>query len=800
MKKPAPSETGSSLGLIAYLEATRIRLPLKAVDCRFNVFGDIADVRIDQVFEQNNATALDVTYTFPLPAEAAVYGCEMTVNGRVIRAVVKEENEARELAAKFKAEGRRVARTEAPRENLFNLELGNVQPGDAIVIRLEYFQILDRIGDSVSLAIPSCPGIRYIPGKPLLRSNRGKGAADDTDQVPDASKITPPRIGDLHPDAAYFSLEGSLSAEGADETSVSSPSHGVIVSKKGERLAIRLAARGDSVPDRDFILRWRENAGATALRALTHRSGAHTYAVVRVAAPRGLPEAAEEPKDVYLLLDRSSSMQGIKWAKAAEALGRFARELAPHDRVFLTLFDNAFIDFDEHPISPADLLADPSFESIGEMEGPRGGTELLPALRHVLGKAAQHSSVRPASIVLITDGEVGNEAEICRALSGSGVTVHCFGIDTTVNDAFLKRMARESGGACLLLSPHDNIPSAVAAMAVRMRRPALLDLMPSDEWEPARGVARAVADIHAGEAVTLVFRGPADAGELRLFGKRVDGAPVEFRFPIEPDSSEAPRLMWAKGRIEQLLAYDRQTEAVALATEHNLVCEGTSFLAWDDAERVPVAQRGLYQPSMMPGEWDLAAAPGSRLPRDPRNRHGVPAALYCAIGDDDSTSFGELLPDTSAPLLERLGFRRHAKAPQHPAPSPMEELVRRYHRFADAGLPFPIGSDPTAVTIRGKRRIERLREALLRAFDPLGENVCKIVVGILMTWLVRGGRAELHDRTVRLESMAGTPRTGDPRETLAEIAAGLTGEEADALRRLLAELQSPPAGKKPRRR
>jgi Ca-activated chloride channel family protein len=97
----------SAAGLLAWLEDTRVRLPLKAIDCHFDVFGDIAAVRIVQLYEHSLQVPLDVTYTFPLPAGAAVYRCEMVVNGRVIRAVVKEENEAREMAARFKAEGRR---------------------------------------------------------------------------------------------------------------------------------------------------------------------------------------------------------------------------------------------------------------------------------------------------------------------------------------------------------------------------------------------------------------------------------------------------------------------------------------------------------------------------------------------------------------------------------------------------------------------------------------------------------------------------------------------------------------------
>ena len=75
-----------------------------------------------------------------------------------------------------------------------SFQLGNTVPGDHIVIRFAYFQMLFRLGEGLSLRIPFCPGIRYIPGKPLLRKNRGLGTVDDTDQVPDASRITPPRI------------------------------------------------------------------------------------------------------------------------------------------------------------------------------------------------------------------------------------------------------------------------------------------------------------------------------------------------------------------------------------------------------------------------------------------------------------------------------------------------------------------------------------------------------------------------------------------------------------------------------
>jgi Ca-activated chloride channel family protein len=185
--RPAPQP----FGLFALVESKRVILPLKGVECDFSIVSGVAEVTMTQVFRQENQKPLDCVYLFPLPADASVYFCEADINGRTIRAQVRERQEARQIAEQKKAAGFRTALVEAERENLFTLSLGNVQPGDLVIMQLKYFQTLRSLAGMPSLEIPFCPGIRYIPGKPLLRSNKGKGTVDDTDQVPDASRITP---------------------------------------------------------------------------------------------------------------------------------------------------------------------------------------------------------------------------------------------------------------------------------------------------------------------------------------------------------------------------------------------------------------------------------------------------------------------------------------------------------------------------------------------------------------------------------------------------------------------------------
>src|SRR6266581_2306669 len=144
-----PFAMPNSRGLLAITETLeRVILPLKGVECDFSVLSGIAEVSMTQIFRQENDQPMDCEYLFPLPADASVYFCEADINGRTIRAQVRERQEARQLAAEKKAAGFRTALVESERDNLFTLSLGNVQPGDLVVISLKYVQTLRSLAES----------------------------------------------------------------------------------------------------------------------------------------------------------------------------------------------------------------------------------------------------------------------------------------------------------------------------------------------------------------------------------------------------------------------------------------------------------------------------------------------------------------------------------------------------------------------------------------------------------------------------------------------------------------------------
>src|SRR5204863_6030678 len=64
---------------------------------------------------------------------------------------------------------------------------------------------------------------------------------------------------------------------------------------------------------------------------------------------------------------------------------------------------------------------------------------------------------------------------------------------------------------------------------------------------------------------------------------------------------------------ELLLAKGQNNEAIALAKENNIICEGAAFIAWDEQERVSVSRLEVYQPSVEPDMLAQAACGSGHL-------------------------------------------------------------------------------------------------------------------------------------------------------------------------------------------
>jgi hypothetical protein len=153
-----------------------------------------------------------------------------------------------------------------------------------------------------------------------------------------------------------------------------------------------------------------------------------------------------------------------------------------------------------------------------------------------------------------------------------------------------------------------------------------------------------------------------------------------------------------KRRIESLLQVGKTKEAIALAKKANLVCRGTAFVAWDDAEEVAIAQDEVYQPSL-----------------------DLPSGVSCS---------------TPAPRASFMAFSGAAYMPASRSASPAKRpssFKNNLRDWCDAILAAP--SNESVSDIVDQQKLRRLTERLTRAIESaFCPDDAKKLTSIVLDW------------------------------------------------------------------
>ena len=174
-----------------------VLVPLLNTKVTMTISGLIARTTVSQQFSNPSDEWAEGVYVFPLPEQAAVDHLRMKIGERIIEGQIQERAQAKKTYAKAKAKGQRASLVEQKRPNIFTTSVANIAPHAPITIDIEYQEVVLYDQGRFLLRFPMVVGPRYIPGRPHTIHGHslpqpGQGWVPDTDQVPDASRITPP--------------------------------------------------------------------------------------------------------------------------------------------------------------------------------------------------------------------------------------------------------------------------------------------------------------------------------------------------------------------------------------------------------------------------------------------------------------------------------------------------------------------------------------------------------------------------------------------------------------------------------
>jgi Ca-activated chloride channel family protein len=606
-------------------------LPLKAMDVRTRIDGLIAQTDLTQTFQNVHTEPLEATYIFPLPDRAAVTRFRLEVAGRVIEGQLKERGAARKEYDEAIQAGYRAAITEEERPGVFTMRVGNLPPGEEATVRLSLAGPLPYSEGEATFRFPLVVGPRYIPGTPLPGPSVGAGVAPDTDAAPDASRISPPVLLPGFPNPVQLSLAVEFAPSALAPVAHRSSLHAVI--DEQDARVRRVTIQPGERLNRDFILRFQiaQEKIVTALSLQPNAEGTEGTFVLTLVPPAHT-SAAVKPRDVVFVLDRSGSMAGWKMVAARRAMARMVDTLTDADCFTVYAFDDVI----ETPnfgnavgqAKPALQTATnrcrfQAVEFLSKIDS-RGGTEMAKPLTKGVNQltqnlAAKDRKERDRILVLVTDGQVGNEDQILRQIGKQvkDVRVFALGIDRAVNEAFLKRLADLGGGGYTSVESEERLDEVMDQVHRHIATPVLtgLHLEPAGlAFVPDSVVPRRMPDLFAGTPLVVTGRYRGAAGSLALQAREAAGGMWSAQVKAEIGGNPAATRVWARGRLRDLedrYVIDRsdelENEIVATSLRFGVLCRFTAFVAVDRSEVVNAGGQvhGIVQPVEQPEGWKM---------------------------------------------------------------------------------------------------------------------------------------------------------------------------------------------------
>ena len=164
--------------------------PLKQTTVKAEISGFLSRVVVTQEFENPFKEKIEAVYTFPLPQNAAVDDMTMLVGDRTVRGKILRREEAEAVYEAAKTGGQVASLLNQERPNIFTQSVANIMPGEQIKITISYVETLKYEDGSYEFVFPMVVGPRYIPGS-ATAFPAATAFRPDTDNVPDASRITP---------------------------------------------------------------------------------------------------------------------------------------------------------------------------------------------------------------------------------------------------------------------------------------------------------------------------------------------------------------------------------------------------------------------------------------------------------------------------------------------------------------------------------------------------------------------------------------------------------------------------------
>ncbi len=617
----ANSSEQSSLSPYFFVEGSDSSLenfPLKDTRVEVAISGVIAAVTVRQVYSNMGGVPINGTYIFPGSTRAAVHAMKMTIGEQVIRAQIKEKEQARKAFEAAKQQGKNASLLEQQRPNVFSMEVANVMPGDTIEIELSYTELLVPENGTYQFVYPTVVGPRYTS-----MSSEQAPPSERWVQNPYLKKGSPPRTD--------FSIEVSLAA-GMPIQEISSRSHDIDVAFDDESQArVTLTKQDGFGGDRDFILDYRLTGRQISSGLILQQGDDENFFLLMTQPPKRVEPDTIPAREYLFVIDVSGSMSGYPLDTAKLLVKNLIGGMRSTDSFNVLFFAGDSKVLSKTPIAATQANINRAVAMIEHSRGG-GGTELKKAMKRAMKLPTKEGISR--TMVVITDGYIHAEQEVFELIQQNlnHTNVFAFGIGSSVNRYLIEGLAKAGQGEPFVVTEADEARATADKFNRYISQPVLTDIevvfqgLDVYDVEPPM-----VPDLFAERPIIVMgkWRGEP-TGLVNVSGNSGDG-PYERKIPaggaVTNGHNGALHYLWARTRISRISDFkarqdsneNNREEVVALGLQYNLLTQFTSFVAIDEIVRNPnLGSTDVKQPLSLPKNVsNLAVGGGVRRVPEP---------------------------------------------------------------------------------------------------------------------------------------------------------------------------------------
>lgn len=531
-----------------------------------------------QHYKNTSANSLETVYTFPLPFGAILLGLNVEIDGHRLQGTVLERKQATQRYEKAIDEGDTPVMVERSASGLYTANLGNLQAGEEAVIEIQYAQLLRFEQGQIRLTVPTTVAPRY-------------GDAHQTGGLAVHESVDANLLVE-YPLTLSITLTGDIA-----RATLQSPSHKVVTTREGDSVVVRLD--DGAFLDRDFVLLLSDLQNQSFV---TVAPDGEKFAVLASFCPDTAQLAKPQPLALKILVDCSGSMGGDSIEAAKAALHQVMAEMDEQDWISYSRFGNDV----QHELPGLQVCNSTMLKKMAKLidqtDANLGGTEMNNALlstyklKLIRGRSLFGETPLPEmdvkNVLLITDGDIWDVDSVIAAARQSGHRVFAIGVGSAPTESLLRDLAEQTGGACELVSPNQDMAAVIVRMAQRMRSVRCQNICMAWGTETV-WQSPTPSFLYGGDTVHLCARVASMPTASPVLSWQVDETPQQHAAQrIGNDNSGVLSRVVAAQQIAALLAHDNRRvvahgtvrvagqdkQALELALKYQLVTDQTNLI------------------------------------------------------------------------------------------------------------------------------------------------------------------------------------------------------------------------------